>query len=195
MSTTVDFNTVRRSLLEGFFPQVELLAKPAPSQTGFQEFGLPYATEPAVTKHLAAFLWEHRWAGRVPEDSSRLSENAAAKPDWVLFNGGVLEASQIQSMLIEQIANWFSEDSSDSIKTWKPKILAGNRLDLAVAMGAAYFGLVRRGQGVRIDATLARAYYLVISNDPPQAMCLVPGNAVGGDCFVLDSHRLGDESA
>ncbi len=188
MSTTVDFDTVRQTLLEGFFPQVELSAKPAPSQTGFQEFGLPYATEPAVTKHLAAFLWEHRWAGRIEEDSSRLSENAAAKPDWVLFNGGVLEASQIQSMLIEQISNWFSEDGSDSTKTWKPKILAGNRLDLAVAMGAAYFGLVRRGQGVRIDATLARAYYLVISNDPPKAMCLVPGNAVGGDRFVLDSH-------
>jgi DNA-K related protein/Hsp70 protein len=188
MSTSVDFPTVRKTLLEGFFPKVELLAKPAQTQTGFQEFGLPYAIEPAVTKHLAAFLWEHRWAGRAAEDSTQMSDTAAARPDWILFNGGVLEASQIQSLLVEQISAWFSDGNANSDKAWKPKILAGNRLDLAVAMGAAYFGLVRRGQGVRIDATLARAYYLVIANDPPKAMCLVPGNAVGGNRFVLDGH-------
>ncbi len=65
------------------------------------------------------------------------------------------------------------------------RCIGGKKLDLAVAIGAAYFGLVRRGQGVRIDARLARAYYLQVSVDPPKAICVMPGDAMS-----LETHRL-----
>ena len=43
---------------------------------------------------------------------------------------------------------------------WEPIVLDNDRLDLAVARGAAYYGMVRRGLGVRIAAGLARTYYI-----------------------------------
>lgn len=185
-SVTIDRDLVKTTLLDGFFPMADLQDRPIQAASGFQEFGLPYAADPAVTKHLASFLWEHRNAGRDEEEVQKKSPLELARPDFILFNGGVLEASQIRERLLDQIGSWFASTTSDP--DWKPRQLEGNRLDLAVAQGAAYFGLVRRGQGVRIDASLARSYYLCISEDPPQAMCLVPGDARPGDRFRLSEH-------
>jgi hypothetical protein len=180
---SIDLAWARELLVDGFFGRVAILDRPDKAGEGFQEFGLPYAADPNVNKHLAAFLWEHRWAGRDEALQEQLTELQAARPDWVLFNGGVLESTQIRQAIIDQIANWFGADDG-----WQPGILEGNRLDLAVAQGAAYFGLVRRGLGVRIDARLARAYYLLIEQSPPQAMCVMPANAMPLDRFRIDEH-------
>ena len=191
-SIAIDGEWAKSLLVGGFFGRVELDDKPEIAESGFQEFGLPYAVEPNVHKHLASFLWEHRWAGRSDSDRSDMSDIQAARPDWILFNGGVLESSQIKSAVLEQIAYWFREtktsSESNSGGTWQPGVLSGNRLDLAVAQGAAYFGLVRRGQGVRIDARLARAYYLLVQDQPPQAMCIMPANASPLDRYRMEEH-------
>jgi len=190
---TIDLEWAKQLLVEGFFGRVSLQERPDQAGEGFQEFGLPYAADPNVNKHLAAFLWEHRWAGRDESAREHLSDLKAARPDWVLFNGGVLESTQIRQAIVGQIANWFhdadgisSEQPDDA--PWTPGILEGNRLDLAVAQGAAYFGQVRRGEGVRIDARLARAYYLLVEQSPPQAMCVMPANAMPLDRFRIDEH-------
>ncbi len=182
---TIDRASVHELLIEGFFGRVALSDRPLQQEVGFQEFGLPYASEPNVHKHLAEFLWEHRWAGREDGHRTTMSDPIAARPDWILFNGGVLESSQIQIALLQQIADWFRTDEAPD---WAPGLLRGNRLDLAVAQGAAYFGRVRRGQGVRIDARLARAYYLLVHPSPPEAMCIMPANAMPGDRFDLEDH-------
>ncbi len=109
-----------------------------------------------------------------------MTDLLAARPDWVLFNGGVLESPLIKSAILEQIALWFGAEDG-----WRPGELSGNRLDLAVAQGAAYFGQVRRGAGVRIDARLAKTYYLQIESQPPRAMCIMPAQAQAGDRFLL----------
>jgi hypothetical protein len=186
-SLSVEREWARELLLDGFFGTVPLDAKPSEPTEGFQEFGLPYASEPNVLKHLARFLWEHRWAGRPNQDRSDL---LAARPDWILFNGGVLESSQVRDAILNQIQTWFSEKgkTSENERPWKLGVLEGNRLDLAVAQGASYFGLVRRGVGVRIDSRLARAYYLLVEQSPPQVMCVMPANAIPLDRARLDEH-------
>ncbi|XZE22438.1 Hsp70 family protein [Pirellulaceae bacterium SH449] len=180
-SVTIELEQARSLLLTGFFGPVSIDAHPAPQAEGFQEFGLPYATEPNILKHLAEFLWEHRRAGRSDEQLDQ-PDLMLARPDWVLFNGGVLESTQVRDTILNQIATWFSPVESD----WKPGCLDGNRLDLAVAQGAAYYGMVRRGEGVKIDATLARTYYLQVSQSPPKAICIMPASAHPGERFALE---------
>lgn len=178
---------VEQVILDGFLPQCVLTDRPQTAQVGFQEFGLPYAHDAAITRHLASFLWDHRTAGRL-EEEAELSDQAAARPDWLLFNGGVLASSQIRERIQSSIALWFAGHGCPS--DWQPQVLQGERLDLAVAHGAAYFGQVRRGQGVQIEAKLARSYYLTVSQDPPQVVCIIPGSASPGDKFRLDTIQM-----
>ena len=170
---------VRQLLIEGFFPRVDLDARPAARQSGFQEFGLPYAPDPAVTRYLAAFLRAHR---NVALDDVELAAGQdPARPDVVLFNGGLFESALLQSRLVEVLRSWFSRGPGQA--GWAPIVLDNERLDLAVARGAAYYGMVRRGQGVRIAAGLARTYYIGVEGgveSAPSAVCLVPAGVEPG---------------
>ena len=177
---------VQAVILDGFFPACALTDRPMAQQTGFQEFGLPFANDPAITKHLAAFLWDHRRDGRLDDELQSMSDVELAKPDWILFNGGVLESSQIQQRMVDSMAKWFAGAASIA-GDWRVGVLEGNRLDIAVSLGAAYFGQVRRGEGVRIEAKLARSYYVTVSQMPRRAVCVIPGSASPGDKFRLDT--------
>jgi hypothetical protein len=184
-SVQVDRELLESVLIDGFFPPVALSEKPTVTEVGFFEFGLPYENDPAVTRHLAEFLWEHRWAGRPDSAKNLFDDVSAAKPDWILFNGGVLEAVSIRERLLDQLRQWFCSSSQNDQPTQE---LDAENLDLAVAIGAAYFGRTRRGEGVKIDARLARAYYLQISYEPPRAICVMPADAKTLDKFELREH-------
>ena len=193
MQVQVTAPEIDQTLLDGFFPNVSLGDKPKSGESGFQEFGLPYASDPAVTRHLAAFLSEHRRSGLDVDET-----DAADRPDLVLFNGGVMTAPAIRSRIVDLLSTWFG-DSSD----WKPEVLSSPRLDLAVAHGAAYYGMVRRGEGVRIAANLGRSYYMQVAASPAldskaadsdaqqaRGLCLVPGKAEPGQRFRFDGNPL-----
>ena len=173
---------VRELLVEGFMPRVALTDKPAARRSGFQEFGLPYAADPAMTRHLAAFLRAHREAGVRDQDSGvgRQESIDPERPDVVLFNGGVFASGVLRQRLLDSITDWFRkasdgrEQASGGLEPpeargqrWNPVLLDNDRLDLAVARGAAYYGMVRRGAGVKIVASLARTYYVGIESQPP----------------------------
>ncbi len=177
VSLTVTAEQVDQVLLDGFFPDVALDATVIGGQSGFQELGLPYAADPAITKHLAEFLRTHRETGLDDEavDSRRV--------DLVLFNGGVLRSTAIQDRLIACLTRWFGDDDPQ----WKPETLQSPRLDLAVSQGAAYYALVRRGEGVRIAANLARTYFMQISQSPTRAVCMIPADAQPGQTYRIDS--------
>lgn len=177
----VSAGEIDRVLLEGFFPDVARETKPETGQSGFQEFGLPYAADPAVSAHLAEFLREHRRTGIDEAD-----ETSADRPDLVLFNGGVMAAAAIRDRIIRSLSRWYA----GADESWAPEVLASPRLDLAVAHGAAYYGMVRRGEGVRIAANLGRSYYMQVSHDPPAAICLIPGSAEPGQRFLADESPL-----
>lgn len=173
----VSRDAVRELLGEGFLPRTALDDKPQKRQSGFQEFGLPYAADAAMTRYLASFLTAHRNAGTEPDGL----DDATARPDLVLFNGGFFASPVLRQRLLEVLSSWFSSRQ----QPWSPVVLDHDRLDLAVARGAAYYGMVRRGEGVRIAANLARSYYIRVAADPPVAVCLVPGSATPGQDITL----------
>lgn len=178
---------VQTLLMEGFFPQVQLDDKPRARRSGFQEFGLPYAPDAAVTRYLAAFLTAHRHVALDP-DQPEPTDHDPARPDIVLFNGGVFDATLLRDRLLNVISSWFPGSSG----TWQPEVLTNQRRDLAVARGAAYYGMVRRGQGVRIAAGLARSYYIgaLTAEGTPSAVCLLPAGVEEGEAVELTDRRF-----
>jgi molecular chaperone DnaK (HSP70) len=179
LQVEVTRDEVCQLLVEGFLPPVALTEKPVQRQSGFQEFGLPYASDAAMTRYLAAFLTAHRADAR---DDTKESDHDLARPDVVLFNGGFFASPLLRDRLLQVLTSWFRNDQHPQ---WSPIVLDHDRLDLAVARGAAYYGMVRRGDGVRIAASLARSYYVGVASDEPVAVCLVPGNAEPGQTFEL----------
>ncbi len=175
---SLQFEVSRSELLQlfmdGFLPLIDFDQAPEGRQSGFQEFGLPYAADAAITRYLAAFLRAH---AIVDEESSgdrtasADSELRYARPDIILFNGGFFASALLRERLIECLRTWFQTVDP----TWSPIVLRNDRLDLAVAQGAAYFGMVRRGEGVRIVAGLARSYFVGVdrADGTRAALCLI----------------------
>lgn len=174
--TQVTREEVLNLLVDGFFPKVGLDERPTQHRSGFQEFGLPYAPDAAITRYLAAFLSAHR---HVALDDVELEMGQdPARPDIVLFNGGLFESELLRERLLEALSLWFRDEKGH--EDWKPVLLDNERLDLAVARGAAYYGMVRRGRGERISAGLARSYFIGVEGDSPKAVCLMPAGAEPG---------------
>ena len=159
-------------ILDGFFPEVNLDDDSGITRrSGLTEMGLPYVNDPAITRHLAMF-WS-KFRKLLKTESGRED----VFPDYVLFNGGVLTPDSIRKRLQGVIGGWFrAETSSD----WIPEELQNPRPELAVAIGAAYYGMVRQGAGVRVGSGSPRSYYISVAgegdNQHPgaqQAVCLV----------------------
>lgn len=155
-------------LERGFFPQVAADVVPERARGGLQEFGLPYAADPAITKHLANFLARHE----------------VRKVDAILFNGGAMTPGSLQRRVVEQIAAWQAE---------APKELSNDLPELAVAKGAAYYGMVRRGLGARIRGGTARSYYVGVESArgasgqrDMMAVCLAPMGLEEGSSLILE---------
>ena len=185
---TVTKEEVVSALLEGFFPFVDLTAKPDRRRSGFQEFGLPFASDPAITRYLAAFL----------------TNANCSRPDAVLFNGGMFESPLTKQRILDQLSRWFSPADGEP---WRPVVLDNDALDLAVARGAAYFGLIRRLEKLqssgaqkdairqvplfRIHATLARSYYIGLEHDGKlRAMCIAPADIQEGQTLEIQNDQL-----
>ncbi len=167
---------VERVLIDGFFPECPPNAEPVRQRAvGFQELGLPYASDPAVTKHLAAFL--HRQAEPLQERTRGRGKKTVSGLTAVLYNGGVFKARPLQDRVTALLNTWAKAAGG------KVKELVSPDLDLAVARGGAYYGLVRRGKGVRIRGGTARVYYVGVETSLPavpgappplKALCVVP---------------------
>jgi molecular chaperone DnaK (HSP70) len=167
---------VRRLVLDGFFPFVDRAARSQRRRaTGLRELGLPYAHDPAITRHLAEFITRH---GRAPTA--------------VLFNGGVMKGDLLRARVSEMVGAWQGRGSVPG--------LAGTDLDLAVAHGAAYYGMVRAGRGIRIRGGSARSYYIGIEAampaipgfaPPVKALCVVPFGMEEGTGSKLPEEELG----
>ncbi|MEX2139179.1 MAG: Hsp70 family protein [Pirellulales bacterium] len=181
----VSRDEVRELIVEGFFPRVALDDKPAARRSGFQEFGLPYAADAAMTRYLAAFLTAHR--NVTAGDEPLPADHDPARPDIVLFNGGLFASPDLRTRLVESLESWFRNPAKPEQREWSPLVLDHDRLDLAVARGAAYYGMVRRGAGVRIAADLARTYYIGVAEEAiaDRALCLVPASAEPGQEIEL----------
>jgi hypothetical protein len=173
-----DLNQV---LIEGFFPKVASGELPARQRrVGLQELGLPYAADPAITKHLARFLSEQ--VRNSPEAAGiRRGRSGLACPTHILFNGGVMKAAVLRDRVVEVLNSWLRQEGFDALGA--EQILEAPDLEHAVARGAAYYGKVRGGRGVRIRSGASRTYYIGIESAMPavpgmeaplKALCVVP---------------------
>lgn len=162
---------VLRTLADGFLPIISPHDMPTRGRmTGLRELGLPYASDPAITKHLAAFLAQ-----------ATVTMNAAnqqlVRPDAVLFNGGFFTPAIARERVLEAISTWFGGEQTG----WRPRILENESVDSAVARGAAYYGRVRRDSGLRVRAGSARTYYIGLrSQRGLEGICILPAGTQEG---------------
>ncbi len=169
-----------RILMDGFMPQVPVTEMPQTARrTGLAQMALPYSQDPGITRHLAAFLTRQARALEASPDAPlKLNGKAFVHPTSILFNGGVFKAAALKERIIEVINDWLKADGGQPVQE-----LQGADLDLAVARGAAYYGWVRHGHGVRIRGGTARSYYVGVESpmpavpgfEPPvKALCVAP---------------------
>ncbi|MGD9875166.1 Hsp70 family protein [Desulfococcus sp.] len=182
LTTELGRKEVEHIVLEGFFPVVDRTdERKAMSRKGITEFGLPYEPEPAITRHMGWFLEHHG------EDVMKALGRNSPAPDLILFNGGSLKSRVIQDRIREALRHWFG--ISD---TALPRVLANPNPDTAVALGAAYYGLVRAGRGVRVGSGSARAYYMGVRTDSPrqEAVCIVERGLDEGSRIILEDRTF-----
>jgi molecular chaperone DnaK (HSP70) len=158
---------IQAVLLDGFFPECGAQAYPYRTQAALKEWGLPYASDCAVTRHLADFL---RGRPRV---------------DAILFNGGSLRPEFLRERICQQVAKW---------QGGLPLALENADPDLAVARGAALFGRVLHRGTERIEAGAARAVFLEAGRRrtpeaaepaPPSLVCVLPRGASSDQRFEI----------
>jgi len=178
VSVEVERQAVTNLLLDGFLPECSAADRPRKQRTsGFQEIGLPFESDPAITRHLAAFLAAH---GDASEGSNF--------PNHVLFNGGVFKSAVLRSRLLSVLRQWCENgDHTDPLE-------GVHDLDHAVSRGAAYYGWAKDRGGVRIRGGVAQSYYVGIETAglaipgaprPLRALCVVPfGMEEGTECDV-----------
>lgn len=189
LKTELSRDVVEKTLVEGFFPKVELGDLPEERRgLGLQELGLPYVADAAVTRHLSAFVSRHA------EEIEKFRTKSAGPlpcPNTILFNGGVFQAPLLRDRIHDVVGSWAKE----SVKE-----LSAAGLNQAVAIGAAYYGMVRRGLGVRIRGGVARSYYIGVESSMPaipgmprpmRAVCVVPQGTEEGTELNLPAMPFG----
>ncbi len=187
---------ISQFLVNGFFPTVASSARPTQRpRGGLTQLGLPYAQDPAVTRHLASFLSRHAGAlEKVPGFEGR-SQGSFLRPTVLLFNGGVMKGKVLSERIVTTLNTWLEAEGAPPVR-----VLPTSDLDLAVARGAAAYGLVRKGRGLRIRGGTARAYYVGIESavpavpgiEPPiTALCVAPFGLEEGTEAALPPQELG----
>lgn len=172
LKTAITRAEVLELALGGFLPPCQLTDQPQLEKGSvFRELGLPYVSDPAITRHLAEFL--------------RQSPAFATGVDAILFNGGFFIPPVFRERVRDVVEHWFGR---------KPQVFENVDLDLAVAMGAAYYSYVREtGSGVLVRGGLPRAYFIGL-HDPAstetQTVCLMPRGAEEGAEIRLDKPEL-----
>ncbi len=194
MRASLTRKALQSILLEGYYPELEAGDKAKPqrnrTQAGFSEVGLPYAQDPGITKHLAAFLMRHARPGE-----------PFAKIDALLFNGGALKPTLVRDRICSVLGSWMRATTGEDLQDPRALIYdeGDSALELAVARGAAYFGLVREGLGVRVSGGSPREYFLAVGaaneGEPAQeghlqVMCVAPRGMQDGQVIEVADREL-----
>jgi Hsp70 protein len=198
IATALDRASLTQVILDGFFAQTALDDMPREARrTGLQEFGLPYASDPVISKHLARFLTRSLQNVTASDKLDVLvgpsGGRQALLPTAVLFNGGVFKAGPIRARVLDLLASWNSGRPVRELEGFEP--------DLAVAQGAAIYGRHRAtGKGIRIKAGASRSYYIGLEasmmaipgfRPPVKALCVVPQGMQEGTDLLIEDRTFG----
>ncbi|HEX4164483.1 MAG TPA: Hsp70 family protein [Bryobacteraceae bacterium] len=172
LKTAITRDEILELALGGFLPPCELTDKPqVEKQSVFRELGLPYVSDPAITRHLAEFL--------------STPSSAPNGVDAILFNGGFFIPQVFRDRIRDVVEHWFGR---------RPLVFENQELDLAVSIGAAYYSYVRSsGSGVLVRGGLPRAYFLGLhdaGSSVIQSVCLMPRGTEEGDEINLAEPQL-----
>jgi hypothetical protein len=187
-SASLTPDEVRRAILDGFFPPVLRESEPQRgARVGLHEMGLPYVSDPAITRHLAGFLKKHLKPIPLAPSGESGRGGGAMGLRAVLFNGGVFTPAALRERVIAVMHGWFDEPG----KPWQPLVLTNPSLDLAVAWGAAHFGWLKHTGGKRIGGGIARSYYLGVGAAGHEiqqvtVVCVVPQHLEEGHEITID---------
>ena len=198
ISTTLGRQILEQVVLDGFFARTNIDDLPHEDRRGgLQEFGLPYASDPVVSKHIARFLGRSLQNVKASEELAALvgprAGTTALMPTAVLFNGGVFKAEPVRTRVLDLLAAWNAGQPIRELQGFEP--------DLAVARGAAIYGRHRAtGQGIRIKAGAARSYYIGLETSMPaipgyrppvKALCVVPQGMQEGTELLIEGRDFG----
>jgi hypothetical protein len=215
LSSELTRQEIEDALVDGFLPLTGPGDLPARERrTGLRELGLPYASEPAITKHLAAFLtksgeWgvgngesamgnreleigESGLGKKSPLPTPHSLLPAPVRPNAILFNGGFFAPAVTRDRVVETVASWFRKRG----KQWQPKVLGNEAPESAVALGAAYYGHVRKSGGLRVSGGSARAYYVGVqtgargAEGQVRAVCVLPRGTEEGTTLDLEGREF-----
>jgi molecular chaperone DnaK (HSP70) len=185
LKSTLSKDDIQNLIIDGFFPVCDLSSTPRPNQKiGLKETGLTYESDPSITRHMAKFLNRNQINNK----------NSELLPSAVLFNGGVMKSPVIRRRIMDLVGSWSSPDGKNSIRE-----ISSNEFDLAVARGAVYYGLARRGKGVRIRGGLGKTYYIGIEASMPavpgmpkpvKALCVAPFGMEEGTDHILKNQEF-----
>ncbi len=196
LRTSLTRDEVERTLVEGFFPRVQISDRPAvQARTGLTTLGLPYAKDARITCHLAAFLSRQIGATGELQGFELPADARFLHPTTLLLNGGVFKSPALENRLLEVLNGWLEADGAPHAR-----LLHGADLDLAVSRGAAYYGYVRKGRGVRIRGGTGAAYYVGVESAMPavpgfpppiEALCIAPFGMEEGTEADLPPYEFG----
>lgn len=195
VSVEVSRQEVQQLLIDGFLPIVDSDAQPnREPHSGFQELGLQFEADTAITRHVAAFLT----ANEIPHNSNM----------HLLLNGGVFKSPALRQRVCDAMAQLGSgsplgrdDQAGTPQASAEPKLLGGPEdLDHAVARGAAFYGWSKQHGGLRIRGGTARSYYVGIESAglaipgmprPLQALCVVPFGMEEGSELDVPGREVG----
>jgi molecular chaperone DnaK (HSP70) len=185
-SVTLTRDEVERLIVDGFFPQVDAGAPLLQRRAAIVEFGLPYARDAAVTRHVADFLRRHADAVRAAiGERPGAGADAPAVPDTLLLNGGVFRADALARRLEQTLGAWRGAPL---------RLLHNDDPDVAVARGAVAFALAGKKGAPKIGGGAARSYFLLLGekgkSGARRAICILPRGSEAGQELRLDAHNF-----
>lgn len=178
MTARIDRQEIEAIVLDQFFPISGSFVDPDASDSN-SSWGLSYEADTAITGHLGHFLDRHQ------ADVKAAVGNAVPCPDLILFNGGALKSQVVRNRIQEAVRHRFSRDTDAAC-------LDNGEMDLAVSLGAAYYGMVKTGIGVRVGSGSPRSFYIGVAaparqapGSEKQAVCLVERGLEEGSAIAL----------
>jgi molecular chaperone DnaK (HSP70) len=167
-SRTVELtrDEVERMVVDGFFPMGGAHEEARRTRGGIVEFGLPYASDAAITRHLSSFLHQHAAAAReaLGEAAASASDlaggglprGALPVPDTLLLNGGVFRADALAKRLEATLSAW---------RGAPVQVLHNDNPDVAVARGGVAYAIGKQGRAPTIGGGSPRSYYLLLDSE------------------------------
>ncbi|MFO0968760.1 MAG: Hsp70 family protein [Gemmataceae bacterium] len=199
LHTSLTPEEVKKTILDGFLPSVTRNSEPhRGARTGLHEMGLPYVSDPGITRHLAGFLNKHLSEGEpghAPLSSSDRGRGAGGEgvpttPRAILFNGGVFQPAILRDRVVDVLTHWWHTPDHP----YQPLVLTNPSLDLAVAWGAAHFAWLKHTGGRRIGGGIARSYYIGVqggdADGKRSVVCVVPQHLEEGQEVTLEKPEL-----